>query len=184
MAELKHMLRAIAAVALGVAALALTGCGSGSGYSDLDAFMAEVDSRPKGRIPPLPPIGTVEPFAYQASTKRSPFEPPVVAKPVNRASGLPQVQPDLNRVKEFLEQFPIGTLTMVGTLSQSASEYALIQDPEGGVHRVKRGDYIGTDHGRIQMISELEVRLVEIVPDGTGGWVERARTVALGGEDA
>ena len=99
---------------------------------------------------------------------------------MERASGGAKVQPDLNRVKQFLEQFPIATLAMVGTLAQGDRLYALVRDGEGGVHRVQLGDYMGTDYGRIQKIAESELELIEIVPDGTGGWVERARTVALG----
>ncbi|MCZ6854060.1 MAG: pilus assembly protein PilP, partial [Gammaproteobacteria bacterium] len=85
------------------------------------------------------------------------------------------------RVRQFLEQFTIGNLAMVGTLAQGTAMYALIKDREGGVHRVQRGDYMGTDHGQIQTIGEASIELIEIVPDGTGGWVERSRTVSLGG---
>ncbi len=70
---------------------------------------------------------------------------------------------------------------MVVTLSQDQALYALVRDPAGGVHKVQVGDYLGTDHGRITSIDEIEVQLMEIVSDGTGGWVERARTVTLGG---
>ena len=156
----------------------LMGCSPSSDYSDIEAFMDEVDSRPRGRIEPLPPIETIPPFAYTASTKRSPFDPPQKVKPINKQSG-PKVTPIPNRVKEFLEQFPIGQLSMVGTLAQGGTMFALIQDGEGGVHRVKRGDYVGTDHGQIATVSDTTIELIEIVPDGTGGWVERARTVAL-----
>ncbi len=165
-------------------ALAVAGCGGSQDFADIEQFMAEVESRPASPIPPLPPFEQVEPFAYQASTKRQPFEPPVKVTALERRPDGVQVKPNFDRVRQYLEQFPIGQLTMVGTLSQSSAQYALIQDPEGGVHRVRIGDYIGTDHGKIQMISDLDVQLVEIVPDGTGGWVERARTVALGGDDA
>ncbi len=160
------------------AAFLLSACSPSTDYSDLDAFMDEVDSRPRGRIDPLPPIETVPPFKYLASNKRSPFEPPVVLKQVDRRSG-PQVKPDLNRVKQFLEQFTIGQLSMVGTLAQGPITYGLIQDGEGGVHRVQPGDFMGTDHGRILAVNDTSIDLVEIVPDGTGGWVERERTVAL-----
>ena len=68
---------------------------------------------------------------------------------------------------------------MVGTLAQNEIMFALIEDGEGGVHRVQSGDYIGTDHGKIQMVGETSIELIEIVPDGTGGWVERERTVSL-----
>ena len=169
--------------AFGFAAV-LAGCGSGSGYSDIDDFMAEVNERPKQRIAPLPPFEQVPPFAYQASTERSPFEPPVVVKPVEREKGGPRVVPDFNRVKQFLEQYTIARLAMVGTLAQQGTMFGLIQDGDGGVHRVQPGDYIGTDHGQIQSIDEAAIELIEIVPDGTGGWVERARTVSLGGGGA
>ncbi|MGI9328689.1 MAG: pilus assembly protein PilP [Pseudomonadales bacterium] len=162
-------------------ALLLTGCGSSNEHGDLQAFMDEVESRPKGRIDPLPPFEQVPPFAYQASAMRSPFEPPVVVRKVERNAGGPQVKPDSNRVKQFLEQFTIGQLAMVGTLEQSNKLFALIRDGEGGVHRVQRGDYMGSDHGKIEIIAEAGIELIEIVPDGTGGWVERARTVALAG---
>ena len=167
--------------ALGLA-VALTGCSSGRDFPDLRAFVAEEQSKPPGRIEPLPPFEQVAPFAYQASTMRSPFEPPVTVRTPNRPSG-PQVKPDPNRPKQYLEQYTVANLTMVGTLSQGSRTFALVQDADGGVHRVQRGDYMGTDHGRIQGIEEGAIELIEIVPDGTGGWVERSRTVALGGGD-
>ena len=159
----------------------LTGCGGGD-FSDLEAYMNEVDERPKAPVTPLPPFTQVEPFAYEASGFRSPFEPPVMVKPGPRPSG-PQVKPNPNRVRQYLEQYTIASLAMVGTLAQGAAMYALIQDGDGGVHRVQPGDYMGTDHGKIQSIDDAELELIEIVPDGTGSWVERIRTVALGGRD-
>ena len=168
------------AVLVTVSAL-LTGCGAGQELADLRDFMAEVKARPAGPVEPLPSFEQVPPFAYQASDMRSPFDPPVVLKRVERAEGGPQVTPDLNRVKQFLEQYPIASLAMVGILAQGERLYALVRDGEGGVHRVARGDYMGTDHGRVQRIGDNELELIEIVPDGTGGWVERARTVTLGG---
>ncbi len=156
----------------------LAACGPSVDYSDLNAFMQEVDARPRGRIQPLPPIETVPPFSYLASNKRSPFDPPVVLKRVERQSG-PVVVPDFNRVKQYLEQFTIGQLSMVGTLSQGATRYALIRDAQGGVHRVQAGDFMGSDHGRIQRVGDTTIELIEIVPDGVGGWIERERTVNL-----
>lgn len=158
--------------------LFLGACGGGD-FADIETYMSEVDARPKGAIEPLPPFEQVQPFAYSASAKRQPFEPPVLVRAVERKDGV-KVKPNLDRVKQYLEQFPISELAMVGTLSQQ-SLFALIRDPEGGVHKVQVGDYVGTDHGRITSIEEVEIQLMEIVSDGTGGWVERARTVALGG---
>ena len=68
---------------------------------------------------------------------------------------------------------------MVGTLAQGPTTFALIKDGDGGVHRVQTGDFMGTDHGRILAVTDTNIDLIEIVPDGTGGWVERERTVSL-----
>ena len=159
----------------------LTGCDTGD-FTDLQAFMVEVEARPAPALPPLPPFTPAEPFAYEAMGLRSPFEPPVVVRPSQRPTG-PQVKPNPNRIKQYLEQYTIASLAMVGTLAQGPAMYALIQDGDGGVHRVESGDYMGTDHGKIQSIDEAELELIEIVPDGTGSWVERIRTVSLGGGD-
>ena len=157
----------------------LGGCLQGNDFADIQAFMDEVDSRPKGTIDPLPPFEQVPPYAYQASNQRSPFEPPVVLKRVVRDNGGVQVTPDFNRAKQFLEQFTIAQLSMVGTLAQGQRHFGLVKDGDGGVHRVQAGDYMGSDHGQIQSVDDVAIELIEIVPDGAGGWVERARTVSL-----
>ncbi|MFT7651989.1 MAG: type IV pilus assembly protein PilP [Limisphaerales bacterium] len=163
-----------------VLSVALAGCTPNTDYSDLEQYMKEMDERTPGRIEPLPTIETVAPFAYQASTMRSPFEPPILVKKVDRKSG-PKVTPDFNRVKDYLEGFTVGQLAMVGTLARGDTMFALIQDGEGSVTTVQSGDFMGSDHGQIQEIVDASMELIEIVADGTGGWVERARTVNLAG---
>ena len=165
-------------------ALAVAGCGASNSFGDLQGFMDEVEARPKGRIAPLPEFRSYEAFAYSAANLRSPFEPPQVVKPVAPGMARSNVKPDPNRVKQFLEQFNVAQLQMVGTLSQRANVYGLIEDAEGGVHRVRAGDYMGSDHGRILGINENQIEMIEIVADGTGGWIERSRTVSIGGGES
>ena len=159
----------------------IAGCSASNDPKDLKAFMDEVDARGKGHIEPLPEFLPYQAFAYGASDARSPFEPPVVVKPVDPNRKTATVKPDPNRVKQFLEQFNAGQIAMVGTLSQGSRLFGLVRDPNGGVHRVQLGDYMGSDHGKILAIDENRIELQEIVSDGTGGWVERERTVNLGG---
>ncbi|HSG89874.1 MAG TPA: pilus assembly protein PilP [Pseudomonadales bacterium] len=167
-------------VLLLLVAVTLAGCSdSGRRFADIDAYMAEVRQRPKPPVTPLPEFKPYEPFAYGAAGQRSPFEPPVPPRPPRIDGDLSDVKPDPNRVKQFLEQFPVGDLAMVGTLERNAEQYALIRDREGGVHRVTVGDYMGQDHGKILLISESSIELDEIVPDGIGGWLKRSRTVQL-----
>lgn len=55
----------------------------------------------------------------------------------------------------------------------------LIVDPEGVVYRVRPGNYMGQSDGKILAVHEDRIDLVELVPDGAGGWIERDATVAL-----
>lgn len=156
----------------------LTGCGSDGDFADLRAYMDEVYARPKGAIEPLPKFQPYESFTYRAASLRSPFQPPVRIDVVNRQKGSQEIKPDETRVKQFLEGFNIETFVMVGTLENSSGFYALISGA-GGVHRVKVGDYLGRNHGKILAIDESKVDVVEIVPDGEGGWLERPRSLSL-----
>lgn len=156
----------------------LSGCNFGGGFSDLQAYMDEVRARPPRAIPADPEVPEYEPFTYRASSMRSPFQIPVRLAEAGRQSGSRDVRPDDLRVRQFLEGFNIEIFSMVGTLSNDEGLYALVSGA-GGVHRVKVGDYLGRNHGRIQSIGDAQVDVVEIVPDGEGGWIERPRSISL-----
>ena len=97
---------------------------------------------------------------------------------VNRQKGSRLVQPDPTRVKQFLEGFNIDGFEMVGTLSNESGTFALLRGA-GGVHRVKVGDYLGRNDGRITAITDSAVQVMEIVPDGEGAWLERPLSISL-----
>jgi type IV pilus assembly protein PilP len=159
----------------------LSGC-SGADFSDLDSFMAEKRSRPGGIIAPIPTFKAYEAFAYSATTLRSPFDRPIEVRELAQLQAIAAIKPDENRPKEFLEQFTLDSLRMVGTLERDATNWTLIKDPEGGVHRVKPGNYLGRAHGKIVDTTDTYVSVLEIVSDGTpDGWVERPRTIKLSG---
>lgn len=164
-------------VLLIVALLGLQGCGGGD-FSDLQAFMDEVRARPKGAIEPLPKFQPYEAFTYTAAALRSPFQPSVKIDILRQQKGSKDIKPDEARVKQFLEGFNIEVFEMVGTLSNSGGMFALVSGA-GGVHRVKVGDYLGRNHGHVMAINEAAIDVIEIVPDGEGGWLERPRTLPL-----
>ncbi len=159
----------------------LSACSQGNGYSDIDRFMEETRAKPRGFVEPLPEFKAYEAFSYSAADRRSPFEPPIEVQ-LTMVDQQPQsdIEPDLDRPKEVLENFDLKALQMVGTLSGNGGTlYALISDDEGGVHRVTSGNYMGQNYGRIIGVSETRVELIEIVPNGRGGWVERPRSLSL-----
>ncbi len=159
-------------------AVGLVACGGD--MSDLDAYMAEKRARPGGVIEPIPAFQAYEAFAYAATTMRSPFDRPVEVRQVTQMNARSAVRPDNDRVKEFLEQFTFDSLRMVGRFERGDSTWTLIEDPEGGIHRVQIGNFLGRDHGKIIDMGDSFVAVVEIVSDGTAeGWVERPRTIEL-----
>ena len=158
-----------------VAAVLATVAGCSSDLDDLQARITEVKSRPGGRIEPLPEVKPYETFSYAATSLRSPF---VQGMPAT-AMAPGALRPDFNRPREFLEQFSLDTLRMVGTLRMNGRTYGLIQTQDGLVHRVLPGNRVGQSDGRITAVEEGKISLIEIVTDGTGGFIERPAAIAL-----
>jgi type IV pilus assembly protein PilP len=157
--------------------LVLSACSSSSNQQDLKDFMAEAKRRPQGQIEPLPPFQVYQPFAYSAMTLRSPFERPA---PIEKETkGGRTVEPDLTREKEYLENFNVVGLNMVGTLTKSGKLWALIDDGQGKVTPVTIGNYMGKNFGKIISTEKLQLEVMEIVADGSNGWVERPRIIKL-----
>jgi type IV pilus assembly protein PilP len=163
---------------IALALVAVAGCGSEQ-HSDLREFVKASDSIPRGRIPPLPEVRPYEPFEYAAYDLVDPFVPRKIEPP--KPTGLPGgiKPPDPNRRKGPLEAFPLENLKMVGTLQQKKDIYALIKTPDNNLHRVKPGDFIGQNFGRITDINESAVKLKELVQDSGNEWKEEERTLLL-----
>jgi type IV pilus assembly protein PilP len=173
-------LQAVKAVATCLLAGSMIAC-SGSNTEDLRTYVETVKSRQHPSVDPLPEFAPYETHLYQASNDRDPFTPPVVSTPkseVAKASGN-GVSPDFNRSREPLEAEPLDSLRMVGTLERAGTSWALVRMSDSTIHRVKPGNYLGQNHGKIVSITESEVELTEIVPDGLGGWMERQAALAL-----
>jgi type IV pilus assembly protein PilP len=160
------------AIALVIAAALLaTGCSTKD--ADLSEFIARTKQEQPGGVQPLPEVKPYESFFYTAQAKRSPFVPG------GSASAAPGLRPDVKRNREFLEQFSLDTLTMVGTLRLGGRNYGLVRTRDGLVHRVLSGNYIGQNDGRITTIEPSRINVTEIVPDGLGGYMERTAALAL-----
>ncbi|NUU36735.1 pilus assembly protein PilP [Pseudomonas sp. C2B4] len=161
-----------------VALAVLAGCGGSDDFSDLDAYMNEMRLRAPGRIEPTPTFRSYPTFTYNAANLRSPFSQQVRVDLAGQKHGSRNVKPDPSRVKQYLEGFNIEQFEMVGTISNASGSFALLRGV-GGVHRLKVGDYLGRNDGRIVAINASQVDVIEIVPDGEGAWLERPRTIPL-----
>ncbi len=155
-------------------ALVLSACGSG--MEDLEGYVAEVKQRPGGRIEPLPQIKPYETFDYGAENMRSPFIQ-MLSVVENTGGGGPA--PIKNRNKEYLEQFPLDTLNMVGTLHREGKTYGLVQTSDGLVHRVLPGNYVGQNDGRVVSVTEGRIEIEELVSNGIGNFFKRSAGIGI-----
>ena len=176
------MLPASGQVALLMTAVLLAGCTGG--MSDLDQFIATTQQQAKSPIEPIPTLRAYEPYAYPPHT-RDPFDKAALASELAaraRAAKAGFAALDPNRPIEYLENFPLDTLRMVGTIEQRQRIWGLIRTPDKTIQRVSVGEYMGQNFGRITAIGEGGIDLVEIIPDGTGGFMERKAAVTLAAE--
>lgn len=175
------MTRRSAKLAAGIAALVLlAACGDRMG--DLRQYTNDVKAKKGGRIEPIPQIKPFEVFTYADQDERSPFVPQAQGtnkSNVNSGTSTAGLHPDFNRNHEYLEQFPLDGLKMVGTLTLSGNLYALVKDSDNILHRVGLGNYMGQNYGKVISITDSGIKLREIVPDGQGGWSERVTDVTL-----
>jgi len=148
----------------------------GGDMSDLQGYIAEVKQRPGGRIEPLPQIKPYETFRYRADNMRSPFMPDKREASSGKSTGPTPIE---NRNKEYLEQFPLDTLSMVGTLARAGKTFGLVQTSDGLVHRVVPGNYVGQNDGRIVNIDDSGIQVEELVPDGIGGFFKRTAEIGI-----
>lgn len=157
--------------------LLLAGCG-GEEYQDLRDFVQNAGADMRGKVEPPPDIKPYEPFTYDNSTSLpDPFKP---RKQEVRNANRPGLnQPNFDRPREELEDFPLETLKVVGYLQQNKVGYALVRSTEGKIYRVKAGNYIGMNFGQIESVTETEVRIKEMVQDSAGDWSERESSLQL-----
>ena len=161
-------------------ALFLTACAKDN--SDLENYIAQIKGRPTEPIDPLPQIKPYETFEYTASELRDPFGYALIDEEEAEsalAATTSGPRPDRNRRREELERFELDSLDMVGTLELAEERWGLVKDPDGLVHRVVPEAYLGRNHGRITAIYEDRIELVELIANGSGGWLERDATIAL-----
>lgn len=155
--------------------LLLSACGASRG--DLEDWVAEVKARRGAPLDPLPVLKTFDAFEYKAFDLREPFAQWDDADERTSVTGGPRPDPD--RRKEALEAFPLDALDMVGTIGLAANMFGLVKAPDGVVYRVRPSNYLGQSDGRITGIYEDRIELVELIPNGVGGWNEQPALIPL-----
>ncbi|MCC5881318.1 MAG: pilus assembly protein PilP [Halomonas sp.] len=158
----------------------MTGCADPQ-LGELDRRLSDIRDNPGTPRPlQMPDVPEYEAVPYQASDRRSPFRPEL-PEPEQVQAGSSDLVPDPERTREPLESHDLEALRLVGILTMSGQTHALVRAPGGEVHRLRTGNHLGRNHGRVVGITGSTVQLVELVPTGGGGWMERTTRLALDG---
>ncbi len=148
--------------------------------TDLRAFVQQEKSVKSGKIPPLPEFVQYTMFTYESDLIRDPFVPVVDVEIVTKR-GYSGPRPDESRIKEPLENFSLDSLRMMGLLKQQQITWILVKDPDGLLHRLTLGNYLGLNNGKITKLYEDSVKITELIPDGKG-WQQREAGLAMAEE--
>ncbi|MET0267156.1 MAG: pilus assembly protein PilP, partial [Duganella sp.] len=98
-------------------ALLLAGCGDRD-VQEVRAWMKQVDAQTSVGVKPLAEPKTFIPFAYAQKDAVDPFNPAKLATELARqgGAGAGGLKPDTERRKELMENYPLDTIKMVGTM--------------------------------------------------------------------
>jgi len=161
-----------------LSAFLLTGCYSNT--EDLQQHIEDVQASTTSTIEPMPKVKVFGHFDYSANVLRSPFDvpkPEAIQEKIQQMSGC--LTPEPRRKKQPLEKFSLSDLVMRGTLGELGVNWALLEASNNTLHRVAVGGYVGLYHGRITAVSQDHVKVLELIPDGAGCWVERETVVTM-----
>lgn len=161
-----------------LAALLVAGC-SDSDVKEVRDWMDQVKKNTKVSVSPLSEPKAFIPFAYTAQDATDPFSAnKLLAELARAAQANDRFKPDMNRRKEFLESYPLDTMTMVGVMQKGGVNYALLQIDKA-VHQVRIGQRLGQNFGLVTAVTEDAVTVKEVVQDAGGEWVERPSKLEL-----
>jgi len=162
----------------------LTACGF-STTDELNAWLAsERKSHSATSLPITAPrvfeaeayelAGQIDPF----SSSRLPGDQTVsnsVSGPVKRDA---TYDLELAGERRDLEKVSLEAVEFKGTLAQDGAQVALVW-ANRELHLVRLGDYLGPNRGKVLQISAQEIRLRELLQDGSGQWAPKTTVLAL-----
>jgi type IV pilus assembly protein PilP len=160
----------------------LTACGAAS-EDELRQWMTAQHNMAHPKAAPISEPKQFQPENYVTAGEVEPFSNQKLTQALKRdssqaASNGALIAPELARRKEPLEEFPVDSMAMVGSMIKEGKPVALITVGKL-LYQVHEGDHIGLNFGRATKISETEVSLREIVQDAAGEWIERPASLQL-----
>ena len=172
-----------------LSALLILGC-SGGEMDDLKQKVAEVKARKNPHVDPIPEFKIIAPYFYEVENERDPFKNILEDTKQNLAifdmTDMPEeegpcMRPDINRLPQELERMPLDALQMIGILEdEEANMWGLVKSKmDGTVYKVQQDDYMGQNYGQVISITEQQIELREMYPDGQGCFIEQITPIVL-----
>ncbi|GLR02462.1 fimbrial protein [Vibrio hyugaensis] len=156
----------------------LTGCQAND--ESLTGFIRDVENQARRDVAKLKPAEDYVVVNYEPKIMRAPFELPkeatIATQPVAREDCW---QPPSRKRTGKLERFPLGQLRLKGVMGMGSSVSGLVQAPNGTVYKVKPGQYLGRNNGKVTHVSHNYLLINETLPDGLGCWQKRKVKLAL-----
>ncbi|HCX86635.1 MAG TPA: hypothetical protein DG761_01275 [Gammaproteobacteria bacterium] len=153
----KNVIRTLCSAVL---ALTMAGCSEERTLNDLAQFVETTHRDTVPKVDPLPEQTPVISIVYRADQSQDPFaRSNVFGTPEAEAVPEPEpdpLEPDADRVPDPLEKFPLDALQMLGTMRLEGSTWALVSAPDGEIHRVVVGTFLGQNNGKIVAITESD----------------------------
>ncbi len=90
-----------------------------------------------------------------------------------------KIEIETTRIKEDLENYDLGSIKFVGTIPYNNTLWGLLKISDGTINRVRMGNYIGRNFGKIILVKEDKIELQELVFDDSGKWHSRKKIMYL-----
>lgn len=178
----KHFLKCGLTLCVATSILLLSACNAVT-KSSVDDWMLEQQKTIKPNIKPIPQPKNFIPKSYTAAGLTDPFDNQKLLEALRRmtaeaSANVAILAPEQARKKESLEDYPLDSIALVGTLNQNGVPMALVKVNDL-LYQVKMGNYLGQNYGRIKSIGDADLTLREIVQDAAGEWIEKDTTLQI-----
>ncbi|GAA05225.1 pilus assembly protein PilP [Photobacterium leiognathi] len=157
--------------------IGLVGCKAND--DSVEQFIATTHSEAKARVKPLPESFVFTAETFVMTSKRVPFVKPIPEQLLAKEDTGTCWQPQLDRPLSKLEEFALEKLAMKGAIGNNKQLWGLVFTPEGDLMKIKPGQYIGLNRGKVLTVSDKEIEIEETLPDGKGCWLKRPTKLAL-----
>jgi len=162
--------------------------------ADLQEYARKIKAKKNPHVEEIPEFRHVPSYFYEVQHMRDPFRPIEQNQQnlsqnfnvLNRQSNDNEENqcpptPEPYRVRGGLELIPLDALEMKGTLEINNTLWALIslRSDSTIAYKVKSGDKIGNNYGRVISITQTKVEVLEQLPDEEGCWNQVVNKIPL-----